>query len=107
MLKADNIPRPLIKDNLANKLAQICNENEVSLLAIFGSFANGMQRKKSDVDILIQFNKNNEKSLLELVSIQTKLQRIFGRKVDLVTMDGLSPYIKNDVLSNMRVIYEG
>jgi len=106
MLKASNIPKPLIKEKLEDRLTKICHENGISLLAIFGSFANGMQRKKSDVDILIQFDKNKEKSLLELVGLQFKLQRIFGRKVDLVTMDGLSPYIKDDVLNNMRVIYE-
>jgi uncharacterized protein len=107
MLNVANIPIPLMKKRIDNKLDSFCQENDIKLLAIFGSFATGKQHKKSDVDILIQFEVDKEKSLLNLVRLQFKLQRILGRKVDLVTTESLDQYIKDNILNNMRVIYEG
>jgi len=107
MLNVTNIPSSLIKKRIDSKLDLFCQENDVKLLAIFGSFATGKQQTKSDVDILVQFRTGKEKSLLNLVRLQFKLQKILGRKVDLVTMESLNQYIKDSILDNMRVIYEG
>jgi hypothetical protein len=107
MLKVANIPSPLLKQKIDDKLYTFCQENDIKLFAIFGSFATGEQKKKSDIDILVKFETGKEKSLLNLVRLQFKLQRIFGRKVDLVTMESLNPYIKDSILDSMRVVYEG
>jgi predicted nucleotidyltransferase len=75
-------------------------------MAIFGSFAKGKQNKKSDIDIVIEFERNSEKSLLDLVRIEDELRKVFKRKVDLGIFSSLSPYIIEDVKKEMQVIYE-
>jgi predicted nucleotidyltransferase len=75
-------------------------------MAIFGSFARGEQKKKSDIDIAIEFEKGSQKSLLDLVRIENELRRIFKRKVDLGIFSSLNPYIMEDVKKEMRIIYE-
>jgi hypothetical protein len=80
-------------------------ENDVVFLGIFGSFARGEQRKNSDLDIAIRFRKGARKSLLDLVEVQFELQKIFGRKVDLGEVDGISRFIKAEVMQSMQVIY--
>jgi hypothetical protein len=43
---------------------------------------------------------------LDLVRIENELRKIFRRKVDLVVLRSLSPYIIEDIKKEMRVIYE-
>jgi predicted nucleotidyltransferase len=75
-------------------------------MAIFGSFVRGKQNRKSDIDIAIEFERNSQKSLLDLVRIENELRKVFKRKVDLGIFSSLSPYIIEDVKREMQVIYE-
>jgi len=75
-------------------------------LAIYGSFVRGEQKRKSDIDIAIEFERNSEKSLLDLVRIENELRKIFRRKVDLGIFSSLNPYILEGVKKEMRVIYD-
>ena len=59
---------------------------------IFGSYARGEAKKRSDVDILIK--QKGRKSLLDLVGLEMKLKK----KVDLLDYKGLSPYLKERIL---------
>jgi predicted nucleotidyltransferase len=59
----------LRRKGLEEKLAEICRKNDIVFLAIFGSFVRGEQKRKSDIDIAIEFERNSEKSLLDLVRI--------------------------------------
>jgi len=74
-------------------------------MAIFGSVARGNQTSKSDIDILITFRKGTTKTLFDLVTIENQLKKVFKRKIDLVTPDGLSPLLKKEILSKARIIY--
>ena len=100
------MPEELRRKNLEEKLAEICRKNDIVFMAIFGSFVRGEQNKKSDIDIAIEFERNSEKSLLDLVRIENELRKIFRRKVDLGIFSSLNPYILEDVKREMRVIYE-
>jgi predicted nucleotidyltransferase len=102
----ENLPLPLKKEGIEDKLAKICEDNGVIFLAIFGSFVRGEQRKKSDIDIAIEFDKNKRKSLLDLVHLEYELSEMFKRKVALGIFSSISPYIIDDVKKEMRVIYE-
>jgi predicted nucleotidyltransferase len=62
-------------------------------MAIFGSFVRGEQNRKSDIDIAIEFDRDSQKSLIDLVRIENELRKIFKRKVDLVIFSSLSSYI--------------
>jgi hypothetical protein len=102
---AEPLPLPLRKKGIQEEIARICRDNDIVRLAIFGSFARGDQTAKSDVDILITFKREAVKTLFDLVEIESELKKVFNRKVDLVTADGLSPLLKEEILSSARVVY--
>jgi predicted nucleotidyltransferase len=85
-------------------LEQICTRNDISRLRVFGSVARGEDHSGSDVDLLVEFTR--PKSLITLVSIEQELEDALGRKVDLLTPAALSPYIRDRVLREARVLYE-
>lgn len=86
------------------RLLNLCRQYHVASLKVFGSVARGEAREDSDIDILVQFVR--PVSLLTLVRLERELSALFGRKVDLVTEQAISPYIREAVLSSARGIYE-
>ncbi len=96
-IEIQDLPEELRREGLEEKLAEICKKNDIVFMAIFGSFVRGEQNRKSDIDIAIEFERNSEKSLLDLVRIENELRRIFKRKVDLRIFSSLNLYIVEDV----------
>jgi len=62
----------------------------VRRIGVFGSYVRGEQREESDIDILVEFDKP---TFDNFINLSLYLEELFGRKVDLVTTKGLSPYI--------------
>jgi predicted nucleotidyltransferase len=87
----------------ANTIAEICRQNDVASLGLFGSMVSGEATEKSDVDLLVQFSKR--KSLLAMLKLERQLSVALGRKVDLVTEAALSPYLRERIKSDLQVIY--
>lgn len=85
------------------KLIDICRENDVVLLGVFGSMTNAETDEENDVDLLVEFAVG--KSLLALVALERKLSDIFGRKVSLFTEEAISPYLRNRILDDIQIIY--
>lgn len=73
-------------------------------MAIFGSFARGDFSQKSDIDLLVKFDKR--KSLLEMVRIQRELSELIGVPVDLLTEKSISPHIMERIRPELKVIYD-
>jgi len=105
-IEIEALPKSLQKRGLKEKLAEICKRNDIVFMAVFGSFVRGEQDKKSDIDLAIEFDKNKEKSLLDLVHVENELKKLFKRKVDLGIFSSLSPYVIEDVRKEMRVVYQ-
>lgn len=94
---------PIRLQFIAKKAIPVLRKNNVVKAGIFGSYARGEARKKSDVDLIIKQKGKN--SLLDLVRLERELERCLGRKVDLLTYGGLSPYLKNRILKEeVRII---
>jgi len=62
-IEIENLPKELRERDLKKRLYEVCQKNDIVLMAIFGSFVRGEQNKKSDIDTAIEFEKNSEKSL--------------------------------------------
>jgi len=105
-IEIQNLPEKLRRKGLEEKLAEICRKNDIVFMAIFGSFVRGEGDRRSDIDIAIEFERNSEKTLLDLVRIENELRKVFKRKVDLGIFSSLSPYVIEDVKKEMRIIYE-
>jgi uncharacterized protein len=86
-----------------NKIAEICQDNDVEFCALFGSFARGEGNQESDVDLLIRFAK--PKSLLGHISLTHQFEDVLGKEVDLITEKELSPHIKENVMKDLKIIY--
>lgn len=85
------------------QLINICRQNDVSMVGVFGSMARGEAKKKSDIDLLVRFSKR--KSLLAMVRLERELTEALGRKVDLLTESSISPYMRERVLKEMKIVY--
>ena len=68
----------------------------VKRVAVFGSFVCGEEILESDVDILVELKPPGERPPLGLkwYGLEEELSRILGRKVELVSVSALSPYIR-------------
>jgi predicted nucleotidyltransferase len=73
------------------------------MIGIFGSMARGGAKKNSDIDLIVRFSKR--KSLLAMVRLERELTEALGRKVDLLTEAAISPYLRERILEEMRVVY--
>ena len=82
---------------IQKKAVPILKKNGVVKAGIFGSYARGEQKKKSDVDMLVKPPKGMG---LEFIGLQLELEKKLGKKVDLVTYRSLSPYLKKYILSD-------
>ena len=87
-----------------NKIIEICRQNDVKKVGIFGSMARGESTEKSDVDLIVEFTKR--KSLLSMVSLERKMSLAIGRKVDLLTEKAISPYLRDRIHREIKIIYE-
>ena len=65
---------------------------------IFGSVSRGEEKEGSDIDFLVRFE--NDRSLLDHVGLIQDLAALLGVKVDVVSEDGLSPYLREQVLAD-------
>lgn len=73
---------------------------------VFGSYSRGEQTPSSDVDIIVVFDDKANVSLLGYVRIQYGLEKIFGRKVDLVEDGSLLPFAIESANRDKKLIYE-
>lgn len=73
---------------------------------VFGSFARGEEGPDSDVDILVQFDKNARLSLLGFIHIKNELEDTLGREVDLVEDGYLLPFAVESANHDKILVYE-
>jgi len=75
----------------------------VSRIGLFGSYARGEETDKSDIDLIVQFEtgKKNFHNYMEACNI---LESIFEQKVDIVTPESLSKYLRPNI--EKEAVYE-
>jgi len=89
-------------EDIRGKILPILRGYDVVKAAIFGSFVRGEMKESSDIDLLVEFR--GEKSLLDLAGLKIELEKLLGRKVDVLTYDSLHPLLKEIILSEQKVI---
>jgi predicted nucleotidyltransferase len=86
-----------IIEKLRQDLPEISLRFQVKSLSLFGSYVCGRQKKKSDLDILVEFNE--PPSFFEFLALERHLSDLLGVKVDLVMKEALKPAIGKHVLA--------
>ena len=103
-IKRHRIIMKVNKEQLFKKIISLIKKHGAKKIAVFGSYARGEEKPKSDIDILVEFSER--KSLLDLVGIEQELSDTLGIKVDLLTEKSISPYLIGRIKKEMKVIYE-
>ncbi|MBN2380841.1 nucleotidyltransferase family protein [candidate division WOR-3 bacterium] len=93
-------------DELKKKILPVLKRYGIRKAAVFGSFARGEDTENSDIDLLVEFNDSENKSLLDLAGIQLDLQDLLGRDVDILTYRSIHPLLKDYILRDEKVFYE-
>ena len=73
----------------------------VKRCGLFGSFRREEQTNHSDVDLLVEFE-NGQKSFDNFMNLAFFLEDLLERKVDLVTLESLSPHIGPKILREVE-----
>jgi len=73
----------------------------VKKIGVFGSFVRGEDKKKSDLDILVEFEEEAKIGLLKFVNMENYLSELLGVKVDLVEKSVLKPRIGKHILKEV------
>jgi uncharacterized protein len=71
---------------------------------LFGSYVRDEEDSQSDIDILVDLD-YSQKIGLGFVQMQLDLEKLLNTKVDLVSSNGLSKYIKPLVDREKQLIY--
>ena len=94
-----------LKQNVLVTLRSYPHRQYVRRVALFGSFAAGRETPNSDIDLLVTFDPAAPVGFFELVRFQQYLESRLGRKVDLVTEQGLSQYFRDSVVRQAELVY--
>lgn len=90
-----------IKEKLIELKPYLREKYKVKTIGVFGSYVRGEQKKRSDVDILVEFDETP--GLLGYLGLENYLSDAIGVKVDLVMKDALKPRIGKHILE--EVVY--
>jgi len=88
------------------EIKEFCKRNHIRKFAFFGSVLRDDFTKKSDVDVLVEFEPGARVGFFELYDMEQELSGMFGgRKVDINTPKCLSKYFRDKVLAAAEVQY--
>lgn len=73
----------------------------VKRLGLFGSFARDQQTPRSDVDLLVEFEPG-QKTFDNFMQLSFLLEDLLQRRVELVTLEALSPYLGPHILNEVE-----
>ncbi len=76
---------------------------DIAAVYLFGSHATGRQRKRSDLDLGVLFNKDIDG--FKRVDLETELSNLLGKDVDLIDMGKSGPFLRHQVYKYGKKIY--
>lgn len=89
-----------------NKIKTFCQKWRIKEFYLFGSVLRDDFGPGSDVDVLVKLSDYTGIGLYEWLDMIEELQEIFGRKVDLVSADGVrNPFLRLEIAQNRRLIH--
>ena len=92
-----DIPKDLIQE--------FCRKHHIRKLSIFGSYLRDDFGPESDIDFLVEFDREHIPGLIGFAGMEIELSEMLGRKVDLRTAQDLSRYFRDEVVEQAEVQY--
>ena len=93
-----------VRGALAGQEAAL-RERGIRSLSLFGSVLRGEAGPDSDIDVLVEIDGRARFSLLDLAAVKNLLEESLGRKVDVVTADGIDPAIRDHVVAEAERVF--
>ncbi len=90
-----------IKEILKQNKKELEDKYKIKKIGVFGSYVRGEEKKRSDIDILVEFSE--PVGLFEFMDIEEYLEKLLGVKVDLVSKKALKSRIGQHILK--EVVY--
>lgn len=91
-------------------ITNFCRSWKIKEFSLFGSYLRDDFTPQSDIDILIDLPPNHGLGLFEFVRMKEELEKILGRKVDLLTKKSIlksrNSMRRDEILKSHKVIYE-
>ena len=95
----------LTKNDILSKLSELkptlYKDYSVREIGLFGSFSDESYTKESDIDLLIELEKPIG---WKFFSLEIYLEKIFNRKIDLITKNALKEQIKESILQQVNYV---
>lgn len=90
-------------------IVEFCKKWGITEFALFGSVLRDDFRPESDIDVLVKFAEDSHATLLDMATMEEELERLLGRKVDLVSRGAVESsrnYIRRKaILSSLETLY--
>jgi len=102
-MKRKRFENEVILKSLKDK-KDILKKYGVKRIGLFGSYTKGLQKRNSDIDLVVEFEKPSFDNFMELTFY---LEKLFGRKVDILTPDGVKSIRVKKVAEDIKrsIIY--
>ena len=92
-----------IKGILAENREELQKRYKVAQIGVFGSYARGDQKKRSDIDILVEFERGH-KTFDNYMELKFFLEELLHLKVDMVLRNAIRKEIKEHILSEAKYV---
>lgn len=104
---SSNVQRVLPIAIPRDRLEQLCIQYKIAKLSLFSSILRDDFTDESDIDFLVEFQKDYTPTFLALARMEEELSDLLqGRRVDLRTPAELSPYFRDRVMAEAQIQYE-
>ncbi len=95
----------LSRNDIIKKLIELkpilYKDYSVKQIGLFGSYSDNSFHQESDIDLLVELERPIGWKIL---SLELYLEKVFGKKVDLVTKNALKTQIKKEILEQVNYI---
>ena len=96
----------IMSKNTLQPIIDYFRDKSIAKAWLFGSYARNEQKRKSDIDILVQFTDTKNIGLIYYSRMVNELENITGKKVDLVEFGQIKDFAVNSVTNDMKLFYE-
>ena len=81
-------------------IKELAAQHGAKNIRVFGSYASGRATAGSDLDLLVDLEPGRD--LLDLIGFKQAVEELAGIKVDVLTERALSPYLREQVLAEVK-----
>ena len=89
-----------------DRIREFCEKHRIRKLSLFGSVLRDDFTPASDVDVLVELERGYCIGFIRLGVMEEDLSELLSHKVDLNTPGLISPYFRDEVLSEAEAVYD-